>query len=318
MIQVLYNSLDGRVPHMARRTYELFQLRCFVAVAEELNFSRAAERLHMTQPPLSRQVRLLEDAIGLKLLERNNRQVRLTSGGRSFFQSATDILRRSEQAVLNARQAQRGEAGTLVLGFVPSSGSAFLPRIVEAALERLPGLSLSTIEMMHYEIVEGQRTGRVDLGLTRTKTERPEWEKTLVVSEPLVLVVPVGHPLAAQKSVKVRDLDGVDFIAHSPERGGVIRETQEALFAHYGIEPHIVHEASQGHTTIGLANRGVGIGMVQSSSRAINMPNVRFFDLGLPKKYNSELHLIHPAQRTSPLRNRLIDIILEALKDFRA
>lgn len=318
LIQLLYHAwIQWRVEAMAKRTYELFQLRCFVAVAEELNFRRAAERLHMTQPPLSRQIRLLEESIGLQLLERNNRQARLTPAGRSFFQSATDILRRSEQAVLNARQAQRGEAGSIALGFVPSAGLDLLPRIVVASLEQMPDLSLNTIEMMHYEIVEGQRTGRVDLGLTRSRAERPEWEKILAVSEPLVLAVPADHPLAAREDVRIKDLDNIAFIAHSPERGGIIRETQETIFAIYGISPRIVHEASQAHTTIALVSRGVGLGMVPSSARAVRMPNVKFFDLNLPRQYHSELHLVYPAQRPSLLRDRLIALILDVLADFR-
>lgn len=302
---------------MVQRTYELYQLRCFVAVAEELNFRRAAERLNITQPPLSRQIRLLEETIGMVLLERNNRQVSLTPAGRSFFQSATDMLSRSEQAVLNARQAERGNSGSLSLGFVPSSGLGILPRIVGTALSEMPDLSLSTLELMHYEIIEGQRTGRVDLGLTRSKAELSEWEKILAVSEPLIAAVPINHPLSKQESIGVEELNGVDFIAHSPERGFIIGETQITIFAEYGIKPNIVHEVSQAHTTIALVNRGIGVGIVPSSAQAIQMPNVKYYDLGLPDQYNSELHLVYPSTRPSLLRDRLIALILDELADFR-
>lgn len=110
---------------MAQGQFEYFQMRCFVAVAEELNFSRAAVRLNMTQPPLSRQIRLLEERLDLVLLERSNRHVRLTSAGESFYRSALDLLQRSERAVLEARQAERGETGAIALGFVPSGGVSF-------------------------------------------------------------------------------------------------------------------------------------------------------------------------------------------------
>ena len=113
-------------------TFEFFQLRCFVAVAEELNFRRAAERLNMTQPPLSRQIRLLEDRVGVKLFDRTNRRVRLTSAGEDFFANAIDILQRAEHAVLTARQAERGEIGSVAMGFVPSASLEFIPRIVGA------------------------------------------------------------------------------------------------------------------------------------------------------------------------------------------
>ncbi|MCB1491215.1 MAG: LysR family transcriptional regulator, partial [Rhodobiaceae bacterium] len=139
---------------MARGRYELNQLRCFVAVAEELNFRRAAERLAMTQPPLSRQIKLLEHGIGLTLLERSNRAVRLTPAGESFLVSATDLLQRAEHAVLTARQAERGEIGAIAMGFVPSAALEFVPRIVDAMSEKLPQVSFNPTEMMSYEIVE--------------------------------------------------------------------------------------------------------------------------------------------------------------------
>lgn len=302
---------------MVQRTYELYQLRCFVAVAEELNFRRAAERLHITQPPLSRQIRLLEETIGMVLLERNNRQVSLTPAGKSFFQSATDMLSRSEQAVLNARQAERGNSGSIALGFVPSAGLGILPKIVAASLIKMPDLILTSFELMHYEIIEGQRTGRVDLGLTRSKADRSEWEKILAVSEPLVLAVPTSHPLAQQETVKIEDLDNANFIAHSPERGGIITTTQASIFSAYGINPNIVHEASHAHTTIALVNGNVGIGMVPASAQAIQMPNVKYYDLGLPKQYHSQLHLVYPAKRPSLLRDRLIELIIDELADYR-
>ena len=110
-------------------SFEFFQLRCFVAVAEELNFRRAAERLNMTQPPLSRQIRQLKARVGVTLFERINRPVRLTPAGEDFFANAVEMLQRAEFAVLSARQAERGEIGTVALGFVPSAALAFVPRI---------------------------------------------------------------------------------------------------------------------------------------------------------------------------------------------
>ena len=110
--------------------FELSQLRCFVAVAEELHFSRAAERLNMTQPPLSRQIRLLEHHVGAQLLERNSRVVRLTAAGKAFLPEATQILRFSEQASLKAHRVAKGEQGALTIGFTSASGYSLLPEVV--------------------------------------------------------------------------------------------------------------------------------------------------------------------------------------------
>ncbi|MEP2139257.1 MAG: LysR family transcriptional regulator, partial [Erythrobacter sp.] len=133
---------------MAKTTFEFFQLRCFVTVAEELNFTRAAQRLNMTQPPLSRQIKLLEAGIGMTLLDRNKRSVRLTPAGATFRAAAIDLLERAEQAVLIARQAERGEGGTITMGFVPSAALEFVPRIVTALKRDLPDVRFTPIEMM--------------------------------------------------------------------------------------------------------------------------------------------------------------------------
>ncbi|MEP3300151.1 MAG: LysR family transcriptional regulator, partial [Pseudoruegeria sp.] len=159
---------------MEQGKFEFFQMRCFVAVAEELSFRRAADRLNMTQPPLSRQIKILEERINLVLLERTNRHVRLTSAGESFYQSAIDIIQRSEHAILNARQAERGEFGNISIGFVPSAAMQFIPLIAQRMAATMPNVGLTPIEMMGYEVLEAQRSGRIDFGLTRMEQPRSE------------------------------------------------------------------------------------------------------------------------------------------------
>ena len=139
--------------------FEISQLRCFVAVAEELHFSRAAERLHMTQPPLSRQIRLLEHHVRARLLERNSRTVRLTAAGKAFFPEAARILRIAEEATFAARRAAKGEQGTLAIGFTSASGYSLLPEVVRRLRERAPGVSLNLKELVSTAQVEALSSG---------------------------------------------------------------------------------------------------------------------------------------------------------------
>ncbi len=301
---------------MAVKGFEFFQLRCFIAVAEELHFRRAAERMNMTQPPLSRQIRLLEEAVGLRLLDRDNRQVRLTPAGVSFYDSAADLLQRAEQAVLKARQAQRGEQGSIELGFVPSAGLEFVPLIVTALARELPGVTLSPTEMMSYEIVEAQRSGRLDLGLTRMERLRPEIGRTRAVSERFVLAIPVQHPLASQAEVRLPDLEGAPWVGYSTERGGFVRETHMAFFAASGVTPRIVQEVSQTHTVLAMVNRGIGLALVPASSRVVTMAGIVYRDIELPPQFRSDLYLVYRASRRTPLQERVRQIILDTLAPY--
>ena len=302
---------------MARGRYELNQLRCFVAVAEELNFRRAAERLAMTQPPLSRQIKLLEHGIGLTLLERSNRAVRLTPAGESFLVSATDLLQRAEHAVLTARQAERGEIGAIAMGFVPSAALEFVPRIVDAMSEKLPQVSFNPTEMMSYEIVEALLSGRLDLGLTRRAEINPAIENIHVVSETFMLAVPADHQLATAPCPTLEDLHGERYVGHSADRGGFLKEAQRGLFASVPVTPKIVQEVSQTHTILALVNRGIGVALVPASSRAMKMDNLVFREIAVPPQYRSDLYLAFGPKRRAPLHMRVRETILEALSDFR-
>jgi DNA-binding transcriptional LysR family regulator len=297
-------------------SFELFQLRCFVAVAEELNFRRAAERLNMTQPPLSRQIRLLEDRVGVTLFERTNRRVRLTSAGEDFFANAVEILQRAEHAVLTARQAERGEIGTVAMGFVPSAALEFIPRIVGALATHLPGVTFTPTEMMSYEIVEALRSGRLDLGLTRMPGRGDEIVCRRVVSEPFVLAAPRDNALATQETVTIADLHDAPFVAYSAERGGYLREVHTGLFAAAGVAPRTIQEVSQTHTILALVNQGIGVALVPASSSALRMANLTYRQIELPAQFCSNLYLAFgPKRSTSALHQRVTAAILEELSD---
>ena len=302
---------------MSLGQFEYFQMRCFVAVAEELSFRRAADRMNMTQPPLSRQVKLLEERINLRLLERSNRHVRLTSAGESFYQSAIDILQRSEHAVLNARQAERGETGSIAFGFVPSAAFKFMPLIAQRMAAEMPKVLLTPIEMMGYEVIEAQRSGRIDLGLTRMENPRGEIERTRVIHEPFVLAIPKAHPLAQKVDLSIKDFDGEPYISFTKDRGGYLKATLDALFYACRILPEIRLEASQTHAVISLVNHGLGFALVPRSARVIEMADTVYREIALPTEFRSDMYLVSKPGRHSIVRDRVRELISDVLSDFR-
>lgn len=302
---------------MAQGQFEYFQMRCFVAVAEELSFRRAADRMNMTQPPLSRQIKILEERVNLTLLERSNRHVRLTSAGESFYHSAIDIIQRSEHAVLNARQAERGETGSIAIGFVPSAAFKFMPLIAQQMAAEMPLVTLSPIEMMGYEVVEAQRSGRIDLGLTRMENPRGDIERTRVVNEPFVLAIPKAHPLAEKPKLSISDFDGEPYISFTKDRGGYLKETLSALFYACNITPDTRLEASQTHAVISLVNHGLGFAVVPRSAQVIQMRDVIYREIDLPAQFRSDMYLVSRSGHSTIVRDRVRNLIADVLSHFR-
>ena len=300
---------------MAKTTFEFFQIRCFVTVAEELNFTRAARRLNMTQPPLSRQIKLLEEGIGLTLLDRNKRTVRLTPAGAAFRSAAIDLLERAEQAVLVARQAERGEAGAVTMGFVPSAALEFVPRIVIALKRELPEVSFTPIEMMSYEISEALQSAGLDLGLTRKAGGSASIESARLVREPFVLAIPKGHALDRVGTASPEMLDGMDFIGYSSERGGYLREIHTAIFAAVGIQPKLVQEVSQTQTLISLVNTGLGFALVPRSAISMKMDQLVYRKIDLPEQFSANIYLNAARNRETALTRRVKTVIHKALSE---
>src|SRR6201996_827200 len=176
--------------------FDLNQLRCFVTVAEELHFGRAAARLNMTQPPLSRQIQVLEHIIDAPLLERTSRSVKLTPAGRSFLPEARRILKLAETASQVARRIALGKTGSLKIGYTAAASYGFLPDLISACRARLPEVDFSLKEMVSGEQLEALGSGQIDAGLLRPPVARPELATRRVLAEPLLAAIPRRHPPA--------------------------------------------------------------------------------------------------------------------------
>ncbi|WP_082439629.1 MULTISPECIES: LysR substrate-binding domain-containing protein [unclassified Massilia] len=254
--------------------FELTQLRCFVAVAEELNFSRAAERLGMTQPPLSRQIRLLEHHVGAQLLERNSRMVRLTSAGKSFFNEATRILRISEEAAFSARRAAKGEQGTLAIGFTSASGYSLLPEVVQRLRERSPGISLTLKELVSTAQVEALNAGELDLGLMRPHTVNGELESVLLATESLMLAIRERDAGQWPLEPSFQDLHGKPFIMYSPYEARPFYQMLSERFASAGVAPEFVEHIGQVHTMLALVRAGVGVALIAEGAARLKFDGI--------------------------------------------
>ncbi|MCC2974788.1 LysR substrate-binding domain-containing protein [Massilia sp. IC2-476] len=254
--------------------FELSQLRCFVAVAEELHFGRAAERLNMTQPPLSRQIRLLEHHVGVQLLARSSRSVHLTAAGKAFFPEAARILRIAEEATFAARRAAKGELGNLAIGFTSASGYSLLPELVRRLRECAPGVSLTLKELVSTTQVEALNAGEIDLGLLRPHPMNAELESRLIATESLMLAIPESEADAWPLEPALESLHGKPFIMYSPYEARPFYLMLTERFARGGVVPDVVEHIGQVHTMLALVRAGVGAALIAEGASRLKFDGI--------------------------------------------
>jgi DNA-binding transcriptional LysR family regulator len=287
---------------------ELRHLRYFVAVAEELHFGRAAERLHIAQPPLSRQIRDLEREIGTPLFERGSRGVHLTHAGLAFLPEARLVLAQAERAQRTAQRAARGETGRLRVGFVEAAThSGILPDVLSFFRMHLPSIGLSLLEMDSSQQADALREGRIDLGVLNTPPlDAARWlQSELVYEERLVAALPETHQLAAKTRLALRDLASESFILRPRSTDpasydDILARCRGALFS-----PTVAQEATGWHTIIGLVSAGVGVAFVPESLAQLQRPGVVYRpvrDLSV----NVELTVVWKQGERSPVRERFV------------
>jgi DNA-binding transcriptional LysR family regulator len=261
--------------------FEISQIRCFVAVAEELHFSRAAERLNMTQPPLSRQIRLLEHHVGTQLLDRNSRTVRLTAAGRAFFPEAARILRLAEEAATAARRVARGEQGSLTVGFTAAAGYGLLPDVVRRLRERTPGISLTLKEVVTTAQIEALDAGQLDLGLMRPHAEHGELETVRVAAEALMLAIPAREAGQWPAACTLECLHQKPFLMYSPYEARYFFQLLNSAFDRAGVNPDIVEHVGQIHTMLALVSAGVGAALIPEAAARLHFNGIVLRDIAM-------------------------------------
>ncbi|WP_058910122.1 DNA-binding transcriptional regulator HcaR [Entomohabitans teleogrylli] len=254
---------------------ELRHLRYFVAVAQELNFTRAAEKLHTSQPSLSSQIRDLEQSVGVALLERDKRKVALTAAGECFLNDARSILAQSEQAKMRARRAMIAD-DHLGIGFVPSAEVNLLPKVLPLLRLARPDTTIELVSVVTTEQEEKLRNGELDVGLMRQPVHSPDIEYVEVFHEPLVVVMPAGHPLASETRISPQQLDGVDFISTDPAYSGALSEIVERWFIGQALKPRVVQAATNILVTMNLVGMGLGVSIIPGYMESFNTGQVVF------------------------------------------
>ncbi len=272
--------------------FELHQIRCFVAVATEMNFHRAAERLNMTQPPVSRQVQILERQLGVELFDRKGRAIQLTPSGERFLIEARELLKRAEDARYIARAIASGHLGNVSIGAVPAAILPLFPRILTTLSETLPEIRVLLHEMLILPQVAALNSGQIDIGIMRKHDGNLQCCKCLLYSEPFVLAVPISHPFADRTELSISDLDEQDFLMYSPDGGWYGYELLTTLFASESIRPHYVQHVAQSLSMLSMVDVGYGVALVPDSVRRISFENVVYKAIAMPDSIRSEYYAI--------------------------
>jgi len=263
---------------------DLKQFRCFLAVAEELHFGRAAARLNMLPTALGRQVRLLEEELGTPLLRRTTRQVATTPAGAVLAEEARAILEHAARAARLVRGMGRAPGGSLRIGAIDSAAAGLLPDLLARFRKLHPGIAVRLVEAKSAEIVPMLRGGRLDLGFIRPpQSPEPGLAFRWLLQERPVAALPRRHPLAGRRRLRLAELAGLPLILpprrtrpHSHD--GVVR-----LFGGLGLAPHVVQEAEEKQTIVNLVAAGIGIALLPEWAARMRVPGVVFRPVELPE-----------------------------------
>lgn len=295
---------------------EIRHLRYFIAVAEELNFRRAAKRLNISQPPLSLQIQQLEQEIGSRLLDRSQQRVSLTATGRVFLDHARHILQEISAAKTAVSLVETGGGGELRIGFTQSSEfQHFLSATIRRFRDDHPLVELTLREMSSLDQLEAIERRALDFGICRMPRGRIDRHVALreICSDPLVAVVPSGSPFAGRARIDIADLRNERFVCLPQNSGTGLRQLFAGLCWDQGFSPIVVQEARELSTVIALVAAGLGVAIVPATMRCIQTAGVRYVDLGDASAHAS-LYLMHNEEEMSPLKTRFIAILLAEIE----
>lgn len=276
---------------------ELRQLEYAVAVAEELHFGRAAERLRVAQPSLSRQIRDLEHNLGLRIFERTSRNVELTPAGQFFIEAAQRTLRMADAARGTAAAASRGWIGRVCLGFVTTAAEEMLPPLIAKERTRPTNLELDLRELNTAQQVDGLLSGDIDLGITRDLPAVPGLVLTPLFREPLIAAVSDRHRLRNRRAAALDDFAGDEFVALPRASAPRMWKLLSALELRTGTTCTIAQEARQFTTVLALVMADLGVAFVPRSVRRLRREGVHYLRLRDPEAY-SEVQVVRRADES--------------------
>ena len=295
---------------------ELRHLRYYVAVVQERNFTRAAERLHIAQPPLSRQIQQLEEELGLALIDRDARPLKTTEAGRLFFEHATQVLERVEGMRAMMRRLRNAERPRMVIGFVASSIYAALPNLIRRYRAAAPEVDVNLVEMMTLEQIAALKDGRIDVGFGRIRFDDPAVRRDVLREERLVAALPFSHPLLQHEGpLSLARLAQEPLIIYPRQPRPSYADQVISLFHDRGLEPQVAHEARELQTAVGLVAAEVGIAIVPTSVQRMRRDDVIYRELDDPS-ITSPIIMSRRADDRSPQLALLARIIIESYTEW--
>lgn len=253
-------------------------LRYFIAVAEERHFSRAAQRLHMSQPPLSYAIRQLEELLGVRLFERSSRHVEPTEAGKVFYQEALSLLRQADHVKTLVQRIDAGLRGRLRIGFVGSMLYRGLPQWLGELRRALPDVEQVLTEQNSHEQMESVRRGELDLGFVHQNPVPAEVRARPLMAEPFVVCLPQSHPLADSARLHLAQLEHEEFVFFAQSASPTYYQTVLSLCAQAGFVPAIRHEVRHWLIVASLVSQGMGVSIVPACLARSGLAGTRFID----------------------------------------
>ncbi|PMR67439.1 LysR family transcriptional regulator [Halomonas heilongjiangensis] len=291
---------------------ELRHLRYFCVVAEELNLTCAAERLHMSQPPLSRQIKQLEMEVGAELFERGPRGLRLTPTGLFFQQHALQILEKVDATVEATRRMARSQRVLFGIGFVPSVFYGQLPLLVRG-LRQKDNVELTLVELTTVQQVQALKAGRIDIGFGRLRIDDPDVEQEVLFDEPLMAALPEGHPLA-DTTPTLEELARYPLILFPAKPRPSLADTVLGLFRRHGLKVEVVQEANELQTALGLVASEIGITLVPEQVKRVRRDGIVFVYLADKSLTSPVLCSRRRGEKPSPIMqeaNAILEVLVE-------
>ncbi|MBK5124306.1 LysR family transcriptional regulator [Burkholderia sp. R-69980] len=284
-------------------------LRYFAVLADELHFGRAAARLHISQPPLSQQIRILEEEMGTALFTRSQHRVELTDAGKTLKEQVPLIFAQFERAIDLTRCAGRGEVGSLEIGIISSAMVEPIPRALRVFAEKHPQVQWTLHEMTPAAQILALKERRLDVCFFRVSHEDPEIRSEVVMRESAVVALPLGHRLAAREEIALCELATERFVSFGLQQSQLARFLQDCC-VEAGFTPQIEQEVVEVHTLLCLVREGLGVALLPSSARQLTTGGVAFVPLAAPRPEVS-LHARYRAEDPSPVLSLFLDTVRE-------
>lgn len=291
---------------------ELRHIRYFIAVAEELNFTRAAERLRTAQPSLSQQIRDLEEEVGTPLLERTKRRVALTAAGRAFLDEARLVMAQTQRAVMMARRAAQAEQKKLTIGFLPSAEVKIFPSVLSSIRALYPDIQVELRHMTTAEQRDALTTGSIDIAFMRLPVDEIAMVYDVVLMERVVVVLPESHPLARLDEIPLESLAEFPYLRVAPNHAGNLHEITENHCRAMGVPLRPLQDVENVLTLLTLIGMGIGFGLLPDYAEHLVFKNVTTRRLAGPAPM-VELAMVRRADRDFAALSGFVDLVKRAV-----